>query len=466
MREPRTAVMTLVEVSLDIPGGPVHKFPARMEVRSANGACIRVKKPIDVGSKLRIHWRFDKFIGIVVNCRREGWEYLVGIRRETTNFSAFDSEPDQSGSPVQATSPLPGLPASSEAAQIQTVQLSKIDTPEKSSIVERKAGAASPAVVPVSQQSPRRVGYELMLARQKSLFTKPPALSLEEAEAPPPIVAPVKSFTKEPVERKEVVDERKPMRSKWLGMAPWQSKQASPGENRNRGSQTAVDNQNHEDLPVKKNAAESIADSPALQVELLPMEDIYRSAGILNPQRGYGILKVVDMLNSEHISNLPQEMKRAAVLMALDAAGIPLNQVQKDAKARENALNSYEASQSRQLEEEWARKMEQNDQIQAELETVKAGYMARIDRNLEGIAREKARFRGWVSIKEQETQSMLDAAELCLNPPVPERFKNGPRDTADADSNRHESTAEPAADSANLLLSDVRLAKAASAKTM
>jgi len=60
-------------------------------------------------------------------------------------------------------------------------------------------------------------------------------------------------------------------------------------------------------------------------VELLSVEDIYSAAGITNPRGGYSVNKVVDMLHSEHIRGLSTEMmKRAAVLMALDAAGVTI----------------------------------------------------------------------------------------------------------------------------------------------
>ena len=49
---------------------------------------------------------------------------------------------------------------------------------------------------------------------------------------------------------------------------------------------------------------------------------------------GYSINKVVEMLHSEHIRGLSKEMKRAAVLMALDSAGIAISEVLGDAQAR------------------------------------------------------------------------------------------------------------------------------------
>lgn len=169
-----------------------------------------------------------------------------------------------------------------------------------------------------------------------------------------------------------------------------------------------------EAAPPKKTPVQSAREVPSFQVELSPMEDIYRSAGIMVPRKGYTIKKVVEMLNSEHLSGLSKEMKRAAVLMALDAAGISMEQVQQDAKARQEALDSYEAAQKKQVEAEWARKAEEVVQIQAEMESIRAHYMARISRNMEGVAREKAAFSSWQTTKQEEMHSMADALELCL----------------------------------------------------
>ncbi len=142
----------------------------------------------------------------------------------------------------------------------------------------------------------------------------------------------------------------------------------------------------------------------------------YSAAGIMNPRRGYSIHKVVEMLRSEHVRGLAKELRRAAVLMALDAAEIPIEEVLQDAKARQEALDSYAAEQRKQVEAQWARKAEENTQIQAELELVKARYLERIRRNLDGVAREKATFGAWLKLKEQESQSMSEAVELCLKP--------------------------------------------------
>ena len=149
------------------------------------------------------------------------------------------------------------------------------------------------------------------------------------------------------------------------------------------------------------------------QGDLQSMDDIYRAAGIMNPRMGYSINKVVEMISSEHIRALPTEAKRAAVLMALDAAGVSMEEVLRDATLRQEALDQYENDQRKYFEEYWERKIESNAQIQAELDRVSAQYQDRIDRNLEEVTQEKAAFTRWQRQKEQEAERMTEAVGLC-----------------------------------------------------
>jgi hypothetical protein len=378
----RTPVMTLVEASWEDPSGASQTVPARMEDKSAGGACIRVKTPIPVGAKLRIQWRFEQFSGITRYCRSEGMEYVVGIQRQAAD------------DPVPARAVPKNMPPP-EAAPTTAPSVSKVQI--------------------------------VTLPPQETTAAPPPQPA---AEPPQEFKIPVKTELPATEPAKEAVKERKSMHTNWLDRAPWRSKPDAPsvaavenGEARGKGNSNAKNDKenpmSHITQPSEKASIPSAREVPNFQVELLPMEDIYRVAGIMNPRKGYSINKVVEMLHSQHICGLSQEMKRAAVLMALDAAGVSLDQLQHDAKARQDALDSHEADQRTQVEAEWARKAEEVIQMQAELESIKAHYTARISRNLEGVAREKATFNAWLGTKQQETQSMSEAVDLCLKAPVP-----------------------------------------------
>jgi hypothetical protein len=164
-------------------------------------------------------------------------------------------------------------------------------------------------------------------------------------------------------------------------------------------------------------AAEAIAGP---QSELLCCEDIYRASGILGVSSKYDIAKIVEMLNSKHIRELPKEFKRASVLMALDAAGITVDEVLNDAARRQHALNSYETGQQKQFEQFEAAKVRENAQINVEIERVTARYNERIQQNLDQVGRVKEAFRTWQEAKEQENQRITEAVTLCGKQPATE----------------------------------------------
>jgi hypothetical protein len=145
-------------------------------------------------------------------------------------------------------------------------------------------------------------------------------------------------------------------------------------------------------------------------------EEIYRSAGIKGARMGYSISKVIEMLENEHIRKLPGEMKRGALLMALEAAGVHVHEVLLDAMLRQSALNSYEANKRKQQEQYEARKGEENCAMQAELNHLTAQYLARIKANLDEVGREQDAFRKWQTEKQQEAQRIAEAVAVCADP--------------------------------------------------
>ncbi len=416
MREPRNLVMTLVEVSWEDQSGALQTVPARMEDRSPSGACIRIGTRIVVGSKLRIQSHWEQFSGTAKYCRSEGKDYVVGVQRNKEN-SIPGVSPEVLQQPSARSSNQPLSTATIESLlQQQESRPGEIPAPQletESVPIVLLASSASPT-------PPRDVGQELAnigprISRSRDLDA--PRLT-ESRRAEPQ--------TKQPSKKKEAGSERKPMQRKWLELAGWRDKAdglSLSGNGNGNGNGKSERWNRAPEITMRKEKAlanPTVEGAASFPVELLPMEDIYRAAGIMNPRRGYSIGKVVEMLHSEHLRGLSKQIRRAAVLMALEAANIPLEQVYQDARTRQDALNSYEAEQRRQLDIGCARKAEENVQIQNELERVKAHYMARITRNLEGVEREKATFGGWLAMKQQEAQSIAEAAELCLNPTDPE----------------------------------------------
>jgi hypothetical protein len=143
-------------------------------------------------------------------------------------------------------------------------------------------------------------------------------------------------------------------------------------------------------------------------------QEIYDAAEIRPPTHGFTIMKVGDMLRSEHIRNLPRDVKRSSVLVALEAAGAPLQDVIEDAVKRDRALDTFERVQEKSVADLEAAKGKENQQIQSEMDRVVADYRARIQANTDTVAKEKERFFAWRLKKQEEEQKISDAVSYFV----------------------------------------------------
>ena len=138
-------------------------------------------------------------------------------------------------------------------------------------------------------------------------------------------------------------------------------------------------------------------------------DEIYKAAEIPPPSKGYSILKVSQMLESERIRNLPSDVKKSSVLVALDAAGVDVKDVIQDAIRRDRALDTYERVQQRAVQELEDRKSKDNSDIQAQIDKYVTEQREKIQANNDEVSREKERFTGWRLKKQQEEKKIAEA---------------------------------------------------------
>jgi hypothetical protein len=142
-------------------------------------------------------------------------------------------------------------------------------------------------------------------------------------------------------------------------------------------------------------------------------EQIYQTASV-KPQRiAYSILKVAEMMKSQHLATMSVEAKRCSLLMALDAAGCAVEEILQDAVIRQRALADYEDMQHERLNHFEGLKAEENERIQAELDRLTKLHRDRIQANLEEVAHEQEAFRSWQKAKQEEVQRMNEAVSYC-----------------------------------------------------
>jgi hypothetical protein len=158
--------------------------------------------------------------------------------------------------------------------------------------------------------------------------------------------------------------------------------------------------------------ASGITAEPKLTgAETHPMsfEEIYGAAEITPPEHGYTILKIIDLLHSEHIRNQSRDVKRSSLLLALEASGVKPEEVVQDAVRRDKALDTYEHVQQQALQALEARKTKENQDLQAEIERRINELQSHVQANNDEVTKAKEQFYGWQLKKQQEEQKIADA---------------------------------------------------------
>jgi hypothetical protein len=184
--------------------------------------------------------------------------------------------------------------------------------------------------------------------------------------------------------------------------------------------------------------ASSIAPEPQFTTPVFDptsFDEIYKAAEIPPASKGYSILKVAQMLESEHIRNLASDVKKSSVLVALDAAGVEIKDVIQDAVRRDRALDGYERVQQRAVEELENRKTKENADIQAQIDKYLTEQRAKIQSNNDAVSREKQRFTTSRLKKQQEekkiaeavgyftTENPITTADMNAPPPPPKAMQ-------------------------------------------
>jgi len=151
--------------------------------------------------------------------------------------------------------------------------------------------------------------------------------------------------------------------------------------------------------------------------KLASFEELYLKSDLKSaaPAGEWNVLKVAEMLNSEHLRGLSPASKHSALLMALEAAGVAVEDVLQDAVQRQRVLNDYEDGQQQRLLEIESAKLRENERLAAEMEAVSSQYRARIAAGAQEIECERERFREWQEQKEREQRRIAEAASACVS---------------------------------------------------
>ena len=181
------------------------------------------------------------------------------------------------------------------------------------------------------------------------------------------------------------------------------------------GEPAAPDARSGEPAPEPPRRVSDVAPEPSAEpapetvAGPVDLTTVYESAKIAPPAHGYSVLKVAEMLENEHIRSLPPDVKRKSVLVALDAAGVKVDEIVQDAVRRDRALDTFERVLEKHLADLRARTEAENRQIEEEIARRVAELRAQVDQNRRTVEQEEREFHVWRARKQQEEATIANA---------------------------------------------------------
>ncbi len=168
---------------------------------------------------------------------------------------------------------------------------------------------------------------------------------------------------------------------------------------------------------VKINAEPKIQSEKSDQFVLTSdFEQIYAAAEIEVPTHGYTVYKIMELLDSEDLKSMSPEVKKSAITAALKITNVNINDVIKDAVARDKALDAYESMKLKSIGDFEKRKLDSNEAIQKEIEEFLKTKNEQIEANKSSVAEAKANLESWQRIKQEEEQKIFDAVSPFVTP--------------------------------------------------
>lgn len=117
----------------------------------------------------------------------------------------------------------------------------------------------------------------------------------------------------------------------------------------------------------------------AVPATVADFASVYAEAGIQLPAHGYGVDKVAEMLQSKRLASLAPEVRAAAVMAALEAAGVAVRDVIQDAVLRDKALDTFEGAKDREAKEARQKNEARIASLQQELDALAKRIGAEIE---------------------------------------------------------------------------------------
>ncbi len=169
--------------------------------------------------------------------------------------------------------------------------------------------------------------------------------------------------------------------------------------------------------------AEPELEQPVARVgeELPSFEAIFQAFGIKEPANGFTVYRAEELLKSVYLKNASPEIRRSALMVALEALRIPPEEVIQDAVKRDKALTQFEKIEERRLRELEQKKSEENKRLQEEMERIFNEIREKMEDNNSMLKETREKFQSWQQDKEKEEQRLSNVLQYFVAQEVPEQ---------------------------------------------
>jgi len=175
--------------------------------------------------------------------------------------------------------------------------------------------------------------------------------------------------------------------------------------------------------------AEPELEQPVARVgeEIPSFEAIYQAFGIKESANGITVYRVEELLKSVYLKNASPDVRRSALMVALEALRIPAEEVIQDAVRRDKALTQFEKIEERRLRELEQKKSEENKRLQEEMERIFNEIREKMEDNNNMIKETRERLQSWQQEKEKEEQRLSGVLQYFVTQEAAEQPTHAPR---------------------------------------
>ncbi len=158
--------------------------------------------------------------------------------------------------------------------------------------------------------------------------------------------------------------------------------------------------------------AAAAAEPSDTDLELPDFPAVYRAAGIGEPPHGFTAFKVLEMLQSPGLAELPPSAKASALagFLKMNPGGpVAIGEIIQDAVRRDQALDRFEQFLQSKLAERQAAAERANAALQAEIDALSERHRAAMAANTRAVAELTARLAEWSAGKRVEERKLQSA---------------------------------------------------------